>query len=48
MTLFYRILNYKFIHILCFNSIGRKYFVIFTLKFFNSILVAEYLLNTLC
>ncbi len=30
MTLFYRILNFKFMHILCFDSIGRKYFVIFT------------------
>lgn len=36
MTLFYRILNYKFMHILCFDSIGRKYFVIFTVKFINS------------
>lgn len=32
MELFYRILNFKFMHILCFSSIGRKYFVIFTWK----------------
>jgi hypothetical protein len=30
MALFYRILNFKFMHILCFDSFGRKYFVIFT------------------
>lgn len=30
MTLFYRILNFKFIHILCLYAFGRKYFVIFT------------------
>ncbi len=33
MTLFYRILNYKFMHILCFDSFGRKYFTIFTRLF---------------
>lgn len=32
MTLFYKILNFKFMHILCFDSFGRKYFVIFTVK----------------
>lgn len=30
MALIYRIQNFKFMHILCFNSFGRKYFVIFT------------------
>lgn len=32
MALFYRIVNFKFMHILCFDSFGRKYFVIFTMN----------------
>ena len=32
MALFYRILNFKFMHILCFDGFGRKYFATFTLK----------------
>ncbi len=30
MALFYRILNFKFMYILCLDALGRKYFVIFT------------------
>jgi hypothetical protein len=30
MALFYRILNFKFMHILCLDALGRKYFAIFT------------------